>query len=330
MKETRKFAPLILLLVLLAGASYWLYNKYFSVADTSLQATGTIEATTVDLAVKTAGTIKTLSFQEGEQVSKDQLLAELTRNDLAAQRERDSLGVMAAQAQLDDLVSGARAQEIQAAVANVNIARINLDKANQDLERMKSLFAAGAISQQDLDQAQVNADLKQNQLDSAQAGLSLLQSGTRPNQVSAAAAEVERAKAVLKATQTMLDDLEICSPIDGTILSRNYEEGEYVSAGVSLASIADLNHLWITVYIPTDDLPAIKLGQKVHISVSGDLSQYTGTVSQIASKGEFTPKTIQTKQERTNVVFAVKITVDDNQNQVLKPGMPADVVFDRG
>lgn len=330
MKEKRKLAPLLLLLVLLAGASfYWVYGKYFSVADTSIQATGTIEATTVDLNVKIAGTIQTLSFQEGDLVRKDTLLAELTRNDLIAQRERDALGVMVAEAQLDDLVSGVRAQEIQAGVANVNIAQINLDQANKDLERMKSLFEAGAIAQQDLDQAQVNADLKKNQLESAQASLSLLQAGSRPAQISGAAAAVEQAKAVLKATQTMVDDLKIYSPIDGTILSRNYEAGEYISAGVSLASIADLNHLWIKVYIPTDDLPAIKLGQKVSITVSGDSTEYAGTVSQIASQGEFTPKTIQTKQERTNVVFAVKITVDNNENQVLKPGMPADVVFDR-
>ncbi|MGI5922288.1 MAG: HlyD family efflux transporter periplasmic adaptor subunit, partial [Syntrophomonadaceae bacterium] len=79
-------------------------------------------------------------------------------------------------------------------------------------------------------------------------------------------------------------------------------------------------------YIPTDDLPAIKMGQKVRFTVSGDKTQYTGTVTYIASQGEFTPKTIQTKKERANVVFAVKIAVN-NQDGVLKPGMPADIVF---
>jgi len=329
LKEKVKLAPLVLFLVLLAGASYWAYNKYFPSANSSILATGTIEATTVDLNLKAAGTIKTLSFQEGDTVRKDQPLAELTRSDLAAQRERDALGVMVAEAKLNDLISGARAQEIKAAIATLNIAQINLDKANLDLERLNKLFQEGAISQQELDLAQVNADLKKNQFESAQAGLSLIEAGTRPSQISGAAAEVERAKAVLKATETMLEDLKINSPIDGTVLSRNYEPGEYVAVGVSLAKIADLSRLWIKVYIPTDDLPAVKLGQKVHFTVSGDPAQYIGTVSHIASQGEFTPKTIQTKQERTNVVFAVKITVDNNQNSVLKPGMPADVIFDR-
>jgi HlyD family secretion protein len=329
LKEKRKIALIILLLVLLAGGSYWAYNKYFMSASSSILATGTIEATTVDLNLKAAGTIKTLAFKEGDAVKQNQPLAELTRSDLAAQRERDALAVAEAQDKVNDLVSGARDQEIKAATASLNIAKINLDNANLDLERVKKLFEAGAVSQQELDQAQLNSDLKKNQLDAAQAALSLLQAGTRPAQISGAEAEVERTKAVLKASESMLDDLKINSPIDGIVLSRNYEPGEFVAMGVSLGTIADLNHLWIKVYIPTDDLPMIKLGQKVHFTVSGNSTQYIGTVSNIASQGEFTPKTIQTKQERTNVVFAVKITVDDNQNSALKPGMPADVVFDR-
>lgn len=329
MQDRRRLIPLIIILILAAGGTYWAYTRYFAGAASSLQATGTIEATTVDITCKTAGTIKTISFQEGDTVGKDQLLGEITRNDLVAQRERDALAVAEAQDKLNDLVSGARSQEIKAAAANLNISQINLDQANLDWGRVQKLFDGGAASQQQLDNAQANADLKKSQLESAQAALSLLQEGTRPAQINAAADEVERTKAVLRATETLLDDLKVYSPIDGTVLNRNYEPGEYVSAGANLASVADLNRLWITVYIPTDDLPAIKLGQKTHITVSGNSSQYAGTVANIASKGEFTPKTIQTKQERTNVVFAVKITIDDNQNGVLKPGMPADVVFDR-
>jgi HlyD family secretion protein len=324
-----KLAALIILLLLLAAGSYWAYLKYFPPPSSAIQATGTIEATTVDLDAKTAGTITTLAFQEGGEVKKDQLLAELTRSDLAAQREIDVQAVQVSQTKLDDLVSGARAQEIKAANANLNIAQINLDQAQLDLGRMEALFQGGGVSQQALDQSRANAELKQNQLDGAQAALALLEAGTRPAQISGAAASVEQAQAVLQGAEGMLADMKIYSPIDGTVLSRNYEPGEYVAAGVPLATLTDLNRLWIKVYIPTDDLPAVKLGQKVHFTVSGDNTQYIGTVSNIASQGEFTPKTIQTKQERTNVVFAVKITVDDNHNSVLKPGMPADVVFDR-
>lgn len=319
---------LISMLLLLGAASYWVYIKYFHQAGSLIQASGTIEATTVDLTAKSAGTIKMLAFQEGSTVQKNILLAELSRSDLTAQQARDALAVQAAQANLEDLQSGSRAQEIKAAQANLNIAQINLDQAILDLARADQLYQGGALSQQAWEQAQSNTQLKQNQLEVAQANLELLQAGSRPAKIAAAATEVERTQAVLQATQSLLDDLKLYCPMGGTVLTRNYEPGEYVAAGVSLASIADLEHLWVKVYIPTDDLPAVQLGEPVQFTVSGDATQYTGTVSHIASQGEFTPKTIQTKQERTNVVYEVKISID-NASGALKPGMPADVVFER-
>ncbi|MEQ8235710.1 MAG: efflux RND transporter periplasmic adaptor subunit [Syntrophomonadaceae bacterium] len=320
--------PLLGILLILGAAVYWVYTQYLGKSISLIQASGTIEATTVDLTTKSPGTIKMLAFQEGASVQKQDFLAELTRSDLVAQQARDALAVQAAQANLDDLQSGSRVQEIKVAQANCNIAQVNLDQAILDLARADQLYQGGALSQQAWEQAQLNAQLKQNQLDAAKANLELLQAGTRPAKIAAAAAEVERTQAVLQATQSLLDDLKLYSPMSGTVLTRNYEPGEYVAAGVALATIADLDHLWVKIYIPTDDLPSIQLGQQVAFTVSGDSTQYTGTVSHIATKGEFTPKTIQTKQERTNVVYEVKIEID-NVSGALKPGMPADVVFGR-
>jgi len=320
--------PLLGILLILGAAAYWVYTQYLSKPISLIQASGTIEATTVDLTTKSPGTIKILAFQEGSAVKKQVLLAELTRSDLVAQQARDALAVQAAQANLDDLQSGSRVQEIKVAQANYNIAQVNLEQAILDSARADQLYQGGALSQQAWEQARLNAQLKQNQLDAAEANLELLQAGTRPAKITAAAAEVERTQAVLQATQSLLDDLKLYSPMDGTVLTRNYEPGEYIAAGVALATIADLDHLWVKVYIPTDDLPSVQLGQQVAFTVSGDTTQYTGTVSHIATKGEFTPKTIQTKQERTNVVYEVKIEID-NVSGALKPGMPADVVFGR-
>jgi HlyD family secretion protein len=327
MKKNYLLPALVLLITLLAGG-YWTYYKYLSASSKDLQASGTIEAVTVDLTTKTAGTIKTLNLKEGDLVKKDQLLAQLARNDLSAQRERDFNAVAIAQANLEDLISGSRSQEIKVAVASFNIAQINKDKAETDFQRAVQLAEAGAISQEDLEEARVNLDLKQNQFNAAEAQLNLLQEGSRPDKIIAAKAEVERAKAVLKASDALVADLDILSPLDGTVLGINYELGEYANAGTALAAIADLRNLTIKVFIPTDNLPLVKLGQKVHVSVTGSVDQFEGTISHIASQGEFTPKTIQTKQERANIVFAVKIDVS-NEDGTLKPGMPADVVFDR-
>nr|WP_041285187.1 efflux RND transporter periplasmic adaptor subunit [Desulfoscipio gibsoniae] len=322
----KKRAAGVLVLLMLAAGSYWVYENYYNREDTLIQATGTIEATTVELNAKMAGTIKKLAADTGDTVTGGQLVAELSRSDLAAQRERDALGVLKAEAQLADLQSGAREQEKKEAASGVNIAQVNLEKATTDLARIEALYQNGAVPEADYDKAMTNAKLAENQLAAAEARLNLLESGSRPQQIKAAQAEVERSKAVLKASDAMLADLKVYSPIEGVVLSSNYEVGEYVQMGAPLATVADLKDLWIKVYIPTVDLPLIKLGQQVQFSVSGLDKVFKGVVEEIATQGEFTPKTIQTQQERANVVFAVKIKIEDTKD-VLKPGMPADVTF---
>lgn len=318
----------VTLVALLATAgSYWVYREYYAEPkSTAIQATGTIEATQVDLSAKASGIIETFSFREGDKLTKGELVAELSRKDLVAQKERDAMALMKAKAQLADLTSGSREQEKVEASANVEIARANYDKAQTDLTRNETLFNEGVISQEEFDRSKLNEELERNRLQAAEARLSLIESGSRPQLIAAAKAEVERSEAILKATEAMLEDLKIYSPINGVILTKNFEVGEYAQTGAALATIADLNDLWIKVYIPTDDLPVVKLGQPVTFTVSGESTTFEGIVCEIASWGEFTPKTIQTKEERTNIVFGVKIRINNGQG-ILKPGMPADVVF---
>lgn len=315
-----------LVLILLGTASYYYYLHYYQDRDKLLQASGTIETTTVEISARLNGTIDSLPVNEGNQVQKGQLVAELSRNDLQAQRERDALGVAVAEARYNDLVSGFRAEEVTEAASNVSLALANQEQAMVDLNRAQQLFNEGALSREKLEASQLNKTTRDKQAEVAQARFKLLESGNRPGVVSGAAAELERSKAVLKTTDAMLADLKITSPLAGTVTSKNYEPGEYVPLGASVLSVSDLNHLWIKVYIPADDLPRVKLNQPVKVTVSGSNKVFSGRVSYIASRGEFTPKTIQTKKERANVVYAVKVTVG-NQDQILKPGMPADVVF---
>ena len=321
----KRAIPVVLLLLMAAGV-YWAYTRYYQQEDELIRATGTIEATMVELNVKTAGTIARLTVDAGDTVTVGQLVAELSRNDLVAQRERDALGVLKAEAQLADLQSGAREQEKNEAATGVNLAQVSLDKATTDLARLEYLFQNDAVPEAEYDQAKTNAELAKNQLAAAEARLKVVEAGSRPDQIKAAGAEVERSRAVLKASNALLADLQVYAPIAGVVTSRNYETGEYVQMGSSLATVADLTDLWIKVYIPTVDLPLIKLGQKVQFTVSGLEQQFKGVVGEISTQGEYTPKTIQTQQERANVVFAVKIKVGD-VGGVLKPGMPADVTF---
>lgn len=325
----KRMAAFILIALLSAGA-YWGYGSYGRPADASLlQAAGTIEAEQVELSARVPGVLQQLSVRSGDRVKKNQLVALITRNDLIAQKERDALGVVKAEAQLADLSSGAREQELEDAEIALNTARTNYEQAQKDYDRKKELYARGALSQADYEKAEVAWKQGSNLVAAAGSRLSLLQSGSRPEQIKTARAELERSRAILKASEALLEDTKIISPIDGTVLSKNFKPGEFLQTGASVATVADLNDMWIKVYVPTDDLPQIKLGQKVSFNVTGSSTAYEGIIEEIADQGEFTPKTIQTKKERTNIVFAVKIRID-NQNGALKPGMPADVVFSRG
>ena len=326
MKFIRPVIVILVVLLLLAGGGWWGYRAYFAGQNRVIQATGTIEGTTVDLSAKTPGAIAKLAIKEGDTVTQGQVVAEIARNDLVAQRERDAIALLKAEAQLRDLTSGAREQELEQAQANVNIAQTSYDKSSSDLAARETLYQQGAVSKNELDQFRVAAGLDKNRLAAAKAQLSLLQEGGRPEVIVAAREEVDRSRAVLKASDAMLDDLKIVAPIGGAVMTKNYEQGEFVPQGAAVATVVDLNDLWIRVYVPTDELPAVKLGQTVQFTISGTTRVFTGTVSAIASKGEFTPKMIQTKEERANVVFGVKIRIS-NEGGLLKPGMPADVTF---
>ncbi|MFZ5648946.1 MAG: HlyD family secretion protein [Bacillota bacterium] len=321
----KRIAGIVILLVV-ASASYWGYTRHSTEKTVGIQASGTIEATEVNLSARTPGTLEFVSVKQGEAVKKGQLVARVIRNELAAQKERDSLAVQKAEAQLSDIASGAREQEINEARAAVSTAQANYDKANSDYSRAQALHQGGAISEADLEKAETSLKVAKNQLDSARSRLSLLESGSRPDQIKAAMVELERNRAVLKATEALLEDTNVTSPIDGTVVTRNYEPGEFVPAGAPVVTVADLSDLWIRIYVSTDDLPAVRLGQEVSFTVSGTPEVFRGTVIEIASKGEFTPKTIQTKQERTNIVYAVKVKIE-NKSGIFKPGMPADVAI---
>lgn len=318
----------MLLIVAFGSLCYLGYDRYIkeNQPDT-LEATGTIEATQVELRAKVAGALRGLAVSAGDPVAKDQLVAEIVRNDLVAQKERDALSVARAQAQLNDLTAGAREQEIEEAQIAVDTAQLNYDQAAKDYDRAVALYKEKIISDTDMEGAETACKKSRNVLESAKIRLSLLVAGSRPEQIEAARAELERNIAVLKASEALFADTKIICPINGTVLTRNFEDGEVVQAGVSVATIANLNDMWIKIYIPTDDLPKIKLGQQVKFTVSGSAGEYPGVIAEIASQGEYTPKTIQTKKERANIVYAVKIKVN-NENSILKPGMPAEVVLD--
>lgn len=314
----------IVLALLIAG---FLGTKWYKGQDEGIKATGSIEVTRYDIAPKVSGYLTELSIEKGSIVNRGQLIARISRPDLAAQLLRDEAALQKAEVQLKDLEKGARNQELTELAANVSAARAVFSKAKVDLERYRDLRQQGAVSQQQLDTVQVTYETAESSMLAAEARLSLAEEGNRPDVLEAQRLEVARNKAIVALGRSQLADTDISSPGAGVVLTKNFEQGEFVNTGAAIATIGSLEDCWVKIYIPSTQLGLIKLGQSAAVKVDSFPGRvFTGEIKEINQNAEFTPRQSLTQNERANMVFAVKVRVD-NAEGLLKPGMPADVVI---
>jgi HlyD family secretion protein len=245
--------------------------------------------------------------------------------------------VSQAQAQLDKVEAGARSEEVDMAQAGVDAAQAQLAQAKAGVDAaaasVDTAQAGVEAAQAAVIIAQAGADAAQAQLDQAQASLDLLKAGARREEialleanVAQAEAAVAGAEAALKALDAQLERMTLTAPVGGIVVERLAHAGELASPGVSLLTLANLDEVTLTVYVPETDLGQVSLGQTVEVTVDAYGNVFTGQVTYIASQAEFTPKNVQTQEERVHMVFAVKVQLD-NADHRLKPGMPADATF---
>ena len=324
MKIKGKAIVLFLLVASLTGLAG--YN-YYQQRENSKLFTGTVEVTRADITTKSSGYLKDLRIKEGRSVAKGELAAAIDREDLQIALTRDTASLKKAQAQLTDLEKGARPAERNEAAANTAAALAAFDKTAKDYERSQALYLAGAAARQQLDNAQAAYEASAAQLKAAEEKASLLESGNREDQILAAREEVNRSAAVLQAAHSALADTLVYSPLDGLVLTKNFEPGEYVSAGAAIATVADLSDCWVKIYVPSTDLGKIKIGDSAAVLIDARPGEkFSGRIKEISDTAEYTPRQSITKNERANMVFAVKVAIDNGEN-ILKPGMPADVMF---
>lgn len=319
----KKISILILIsLVLLAGTAYYFLNRP---VDSAITGTGMIEITQADLTPKVSGYLVERNFKEGDQVEKGQILARISKVDLALQYNQTVAAYQAAQSKLDDLLAGSRRDEILSYEAAMIAAQENRDKAASDYERFEKLYQSGAISAQNLDNYRVALTTAEGTLKQNQASYRVAILGTRTDAISTQRHVVEQSKASMEAAQALLNDTDVKSPISGRILSKNYEVGEFISAGAPIATLGDLSDCWVKIYVPSNLLGNIRLGQEAEVRIDSFPSKvFKGIIRDIATEAEFTPRQTITKGERATLVFAVKVYVE-NPESVFKPGMPADV-----
>ncbi|MFN3395909.1 MAG: efflux RND transporter periplasmic adaptor subunit [Thermodesulfovibrionales bacterium] len=317
---------LIIGVVVLIGVAVFLISRFGGKQEQGvLTVSGNVEVTEVNMGFKTSGRVVELLVEEGQKVRKGDRLAILDSAEVESQVAQHRAYLNETIARLQELKSGSRPQEIEQAEANVKYAEAELIKAKKDFERAEVLYKNDAISAQQMDTAKKVYDTAQSQHKKALEALSLVKEGPRKEDIRAAENRVKQAEAALKAVEERLKDTILYAPISGVILRKNIEPGETVAPGIPVYTIGDLENPWVKVYVKEDKLGLVKLGQKAEITTdSYPGKKYDGTVTYISSEAEFTPKNVQTQEERVKLVFGVKVSVR-NISDELKPGMPADV-----
>ncbi|WP_336986355.1 HlyD family efflux transporter periplasmic adaptor subunit [Altererythrobacter aquiaggeris] len=285
---------------------------------------GNVEIREAELGFRISGRIDELLVDEGDRVIPGQLLARLdtrpTRDRLAS-ADAD-IAVAAAEVSRD--AAGSRPQEVASARAGVATARAALTEAQRQFDRREALLDRGFISRADFETAQANRDAANARLSDALAALSLAREGVRTEDRSASRARRDSAVASRRAVETDLADAELRAPEKGQVLTRAREAGAVVEAGQTVLTIALTQPVRVRAYIAGPALPRIKPGMKARVSVDGSDKTWPATVGFISPTAEFTPRTVQTEELRADLVYRVRLIVDDPTGE-LRQGQPVSV-----
>ena len=284
---------------------------------------GTIECTQVRVAPEVGGRLSELLIQEGDAVKQNQTIAQVDATAYDLKRDEARAAEAQAQAQLDLMLAGSRTEDVQRAQAQVQEAEAAASAAAADLKRIEQVFAENSATPKQRDDAKANADRTAAALAAARQNLEKLAHGNRPEDIRMAQAAVELAKARLAQMEKAVRDCVVKAPLDGTVTTKSAEKGEVVAVGTPLATISRLDEVWLAIYIPEDRINRVKLGQRARVKVDGDARLFEGAITFVSPEAEFTPKNVQTPDERVKLVYRVKITLP-NPDGIFKPGMPAD------
>jgi HlyD family secretion protein len=291
-----------------------------------IEASGTLEATEAELGFQVAGRIDSVLVQEGDRVTAGQRIAVLDLRELVARRDAATAMADAQRARLAELQRGFRPEEVAQAEVSLQSAEQRLSDATRDLTRTRNLYEGGAVSRQALDNQQSAYNLALAERDRLQQQVNLLRSGSRPEQITAQRALLAQAEATQVQTEATLTQAVVVAPFTGSVTRRQREPGEVISAGLPVVSLANLNDRWVRIYVREDEVGRVKLGEKAAISVDAfPERKYAGEVVFISQEAEFTPRNVQTREERVKLVYRVKVRVVGDTAQDLKPGLPADV-----
>jgi len=302
-----------------------------------LRVSGHVEATETRLAPEVGGRILTLTVKEGDRVQAGQTVLTLDTRDVELAINRAKAEQASAEAQLRLVQAGSRIEDIRQAESQINTARAEtsaakaeLDAADQDFNRFDTLLKNNSGSRKQRDDAATRRDVAKERVTSAESRvttaeevLSKLRAGARREEVDAARARVGTVAAQITSLEKGITDATLQSPVGGLVTDKLVEVGEIIAPRAPALIVVDLDHAWADVFVPEPAVPQIKIGQGATIFTDAGGAGIAGTVSYISPKAEFTPRNVQTAEERSKQVYRVRISVD-NKDGVLKQGMPIE------
>lgn len=285
---------------------------------------GNVDIREVDMAFRVPGRIDTIAVEEGDRVTRGALLATLDTASLDARANEADAAVAQARAQVARLRSGSRPQEVAQARARVAAAEAAARNARVDYNRRQPLVEPGAISRNQWAQTVAERDRTAAQLTEARQGLSLIVAGARQEDIAAAEAQLSAAKANLLAVRTDLGDARLVASSDGTVITRAREPGAIVQPGETVVTLSLNRPLRVRAYVSEPDLSRVAPGMKVTVTADGNPRTYQGTIGFISPRAEFTPRSVETEDLRTDLVYRLRITVE-NPDNTLRQGQPVTI-----
>ena len=310
-------------------------------SDRPLRASGYVEATEVRVAPEVGGRILSIGVEEGDRVEAGKTIATLDTTDAELAIRRVEAERSQAAAQLRLLQAGARPEEIRQAAAQAESAQAEiaaadseLRAANDDATRFEALFKSNAGSRKQRDDAVTRRDVAAARLQSAKersraAGeaVARLRAGARREEIAAARARIEAVDAQLATLRKTVSDARLTAPVSGIVTSRLVDPGELIAPRTPVVVLTDLDRAWANVYVDEPVVPRLSLGQTIPLFTDAG-QRLDGKITFISPKAEFTPRNVQTAEERTKLVYRIKVTTDNRQG-ILKSGMPVEAELPR-
>ncbi|HMM45721.1 MAG TPA: efflux RND transporter periplasmic adaptor subunit [Candidatus Macondimonas sp.] len=343
----------LLLLIALTIAAWWLWLRTPPLPEGLIQANGRIEGDHFIVAGKVPGKVAELLTREGDTVERGRVLARLDDAQVRAKVDQARQAVAALQAQVQAATTALEVARkdlplaIQTAEANLAHARAQLasahssaEQAARDAERFRKLAETGTVDRHRYEQMALASEVAANQARSAEeaarvAERQLAQTRlgderlrAKADEVKALAAQLDQARAGLAEAESLFADLTITAPASGIVTQRLVNAGEVVAAGSPLFDTVDLDRLYLKVYVPEKDIGKVRLSLPARIYTDAFPDQpFSATVRYIASQAQFTPKEVQTPDERVKLVYEVRLYLDANPEHRATPGLPADAVI---